>query len=123
MDVTGRMPVGYNNGSKGHQAPSHEASSKGKSASNNGDGVNTDGIEGTARMLGNCRIVPGSDDSGNSGNIDVGPTQLEVDMHDALVGATGVQFTEQVGVEVEPGMPYSRRGILGEVNTTCVQSS
>ena len=42
-DVTWRMPVGYNNGSKGHQAPSHEASSEGKSASNNVDGVNTDG--------------------------------------------------------------------------------
>ena len=42
-DVTRRMPVGYNNGPKGHQAPSHEASSEGKSASNNVDGVNTDG--------------------------------------------------------------------------------
>ena len=55
-DVTWRMPVGYNNSSKGHQAPSHEASSEGKSASNNVDGGNTDGTEGTARMLG--KIMP-----------------------------------------------------------------
>ena len=50
------------------------------------------------RMLGKCRIGPGSD---NLGNVDVGPTQLEVDIHDALVRATGVQFTEQVGIDRE----------------------
>ena len=62
--------------------------------------------------------------------IDIGPTQLEVDMHDALVGATGVQFTEQVGVEVEPGIPYykwySRRGqynMCQDTDCACIRTS
>ena len=62
-----------------------------------------------------CRIGSGSN---NSDNVDVGPMQLEVDINDALVGATGVQFTEQVGIEIEPGIPYYfTSGILGGDNT------
>ena len=62
-------------------------------------------------MLSKCRIGSESD---YSDNVDVGSMQLEVDINDALVGATGVQLTEQVGCEIEPGIPYfkwySRRG-------------
>ena len=78
-------------------------------------------------MLGKCRIGPGSD---NSDNVDVGPMQLEVDINDALVGATGVQFTEQVGIEIEPGIPYykwySRRGqynMCQDTDCACMRTS
>ena len=62
-------------------------------------------------MLSQCRIGSESD---YSDNVDVGSMQLGVDINDALVGATGVQLTEQIGCEIEPGIPYfkwySRRG-------------
>ena len=93
-DMNWRMPVEYNNGSKGHQAPSHETTSKGKLASSNADNTNAEGTDSTAKILSQCRI--GSEDD-YSDNVDVGSMKLRVDINDALVGATGVQLTEHAG--------------------------
>ena len=106
------------------RAPPSEASSAGKSAPSDGAGGNAAGADGTARMLGKCRLKSGGDDvnrddlddddsDDSADSYDSGDSE-RLDMLDELVGATGVQYTERTGVEAEPGIPYyawySRRG-------------
>ena len=120
------MSTEYINGPKGHQAPLHETTSKGKLASGNADNTNAEDTDNTAKMLGQCQIGSEGD---CSDNVDVGSMRLGVDIYDMLVGATGVQLTEHVGYEITPGITYfkwySRRGqykICGDTECACTET-
>ena len=88
------MPAEYSNGPKGHQAPLHDTTSEGKLGADKDDNTNEKETDGTAEMLGPCRINSEGD---YSDNVDVESTKIGVDINDYLVGATGVQLTEYAG--------------------------
>ena len=109
------------------RAPSSEAPSAGKSAPSDGAGGNAAGADGTARMLGKCRLKSGGDDvnrddlddddsDDSADSYDSGDSE-RLDMLDELVGATGVQYTERAASK--PSLVYlTTRGIRGEVSTS-----